>query len=57
MKLSKFLRIACTECNEPRIVFGDSKKKVVCAKCGKDLVLPQGGRAKILVKILEVLPS
>ena len=51
--VSNFLRISC-ECGEPRVVFGDSKLAVVCAKCKNPLVLPQGGRAKILAKILEV---
>ncbi len=52
--MGKFLRIEC-ECGERYLVFSNSTTKVVCSKCGKVLVEPTGGRAKINGRILEVL--
>ena len=37
------------------MVYGDAKMAVKCLKCGKTIISPQGGRAKIDCKILEVL--
>lgn len=52
--MSKFLRIEC-KCGEDQIVFGDSKTKIFCKKCGAVIVECKGGKAKINCRILEVL--
>ena len=52
--MSRFLKVVC-ECGENAVVFGDSKTAVDCKKCGKNLVSPMGGRARINCRILEVL--
>lgn len=52
--MSRFLKVVC-ECGENALVFGDSKLSVDCRKCGKNLVSPRGGRARINCRILEVL--
>ncbi|MBI5229025.1 30S ribosomal protein S27e [Candidatus Micrarchaeota archaeon] len=52
--MSKFLRVEC-KCGEDQVVFGDSKSKVNCRKCGTPIVEPSGGRALIKCRILEVL--
>ena len=52
--MSKYLRVQC-DCGNEQVAFGDAKSTVKCLKCGKDLVLPQGGRAGINCRILEVL--
>ncbi|MFH0835861.1 MAG: 30S ribosomal protein S27e [Candidatus Micrarchaeota archaeon] len=52
--MSKFLRVQC-DCGEDAVVFGDSKQKRNCDKCGATLVEPTGGRAKVNCRILEVL--
>ncbi|MFH1107552.1 MAG: 30S ribosomal protein S27e [Candidatus Micrarchaeota archaeon] len=52
--MSRFLKVVC-ECGENAVVFGDSKSAVDCKKCGKPLVQPRGGRARVTCRILEVL--
>jgi len=52
--MSRFLRVKC-ECGSEQVIFGNSTMKVVCKQCAKNLVLPRGGRAKILGKVSKVL--
>ncbi|HII39034.1 TPA: 30S ribosomal protein S27e [Candidatus Micrarchaeota archaeon] len=52
--MSRFLHVEC-DCGGNEVVFGDAKMAVSCLKCGKVLIRPQGGRARIDCKILEVL--
>lgn len=53
--MSRFLRVEC-DCGQDAVVFGDSKTAVACKKCGKKIVEPKGGRARINCRIMEVLP-
>jgi small subunit ribosomal protein S27e len=53
--MSRFLRVQC-DCGQDAVVFGDSKTVVKCQKCGKTIVEPMGGRARINCRIVEVLP-
>ena len=55
MPRSKFLEVECTKCKEKTIVFDKAATVVNCEKCGKELVVPTGGHANILGKILRVL--
>ena len=55
LKMGSFLHVKC-DCGEESTVYGDSKSLVNCKKCGNALAQPRGGRAKILARILEVLP-
>jgi len=52
---SRFLRVKCTDCENEQVVFGSASTHVQCVVCGRALVEPKGGRAKILAPILEVL--
>lgn len=51
---SRFLLVACDECNNKQIVFEHAKTLVRCRVCGSVLAEPRGGKAKILGKVLEV---
>lgn len=53
--VSKFIKIRCSKCKNEQIVFGKSSTIVKCLVCGKVLVEPAGGKAKIKDTILEVL--
>lgn len=54
INMARFLKIQC-ECGADDIVYGDAKMARNCKKCGKELVTPRGGRAKITARIVEVL--
>lgn len=55
MPRSKFLEVECKKCKEKTIVFDKAATVVNCEKCGQELVVPTGGHAIILGKILRVL--
>lgn len=52
---SRFLKVKCVDCDNEPVVFGSASTHVKCVVCGRALVEPKGGRAKILAPILEVL--
>lgn len=52
---SNFLRVKCLDCGNQQIVFDRAASYVQCIICGKTLVEPTGGKAKIRAQILEVL--
>ena len=52
---SKFLRVKCPECKTEQIVFGCAKTVVKCEACGKVLVEPTGGKARVKTVIISVL--
>jgi len=49
---SKFYTVEC-ECGNKITVFSHSTTEVKCPKCGKTIVVPTGGKAKINAKIIE----
>ncbi|MBR9680031.1 MAG: 30S ribosomal protein S27e [Candidatus Altiarchaeota archaeon] len=52
---SKFLRVKCPQCKNEQIVFNKAATEVKCLVCGKKLVKPTGGKAKIDTKSIEPL--
>jgi small subunit ribosomal protein S27e len=52
---SKFIKIRCAKCKNEQIVFGNAASKVPCLVCGKILVEPTGGKAKVKSRIIEIL--
>tara|TARA_Y100000310_G_C20250787_1_gene608977 strand:+ start:10 stop:189 length:180 start_codon:yes stop_codon:yes gene_type:complete len=52
---SKFVKLRCSKCKNEQIIFGKTATKVSCLVCGKELADPTGGKAKMKVRILEVL--
>jgi small subunit ribosomal protein S27e len=55
VRMSKFLRVKCTDCENEQIIFSHASRVVNCLVCGRTLVEPQGGKANIKGKIVEVL--
>ncbi|MBT4174429.1 30S ribosomal protein S27e [archaeon] len=51
---SKFIKVRC-KCKNEQIIFEKCSTKVDCLVCGKPLAVPQGGKAKIEARVLEVL--
>jgi len=52
---SKFLKVKCTDCENEQVVFDHAATTVQCNVCGRTLVEPRGGKAKIKSKVIEVL--
>jgi len=52
---NNFYRIRCSKCRNEQIAFDRTTSKVKCLICGKTLVEPRGGKAKINATILEIL--
>ncbi|HLD43708.1 MAG TPA: 30S ribosomal protein S27e [Candidatus Nanoarchaeia archaeon] len=53
---SKFIKVRCTKCKNEQIIFGKASTEVLCLVCGKVIATPGGGKTKIKVKVVEVLP-
>ncbi len=52
---SKFVEVECPKCGNKQVVFSNSATVVKCSNCGETLVIPTGGKAKILGKVVKVL--
>ena len=55
MPKSKFLEIECMKCKERVIVFDKASTLIKCENCGEEIVVPSGGHAYIIGKVLKVL--
>ncbi|MDR0900527.1 MAG: 30S ribosomal protein S27e [Methanobrevibacter sp.] len=54
-KRGNFLKVKCLDCDNEQIIFDRAASNVKCIICGKSLVAPRGGKAKITAHIDEVL--
>jgi len=52
---SKFIKVRCPKCKNEQTAFGKASTVVKCLVCGKTLLEPSGGKAKVKARILEVL--
>lgn len=52
-KASGFLLVECPDCTSHQVVFSHASMKVDCSVCGRILIEPTGGKAKIYGEILE----
>ncbi|MEM4719805.1 MAG: 30S ribosomal protein S27e [Candidatus Pacearchaeota archaeon] len=52
---AKFLKVICSKCKNEQIVFGKASTRVKCNNCGKIIVKPAGGNAKVRAKIEQVI--
>ena len=52
---SRFLLVKCKNCGNEQVIFDHSSTVVKCNVCENDLVIPTGGKSKILGEILKVL--
>lgn len=53
MEEKKFIKIKCLDCGEEKVIFTRASTVIKCDKCGVDVALPTGGKAKILGEIIE----
>ncbi len=51
---TKFVEVECPKCGNKQVVFSNAATLVKCHNCGETLVVPTGGKAKILGKIIRV---
>ena len=52
---SKFLKVRCNDCENEQAVFDKASTTVHCHICGSKLAIPNGGKARIKGKILEIV--
>ena len=52
---TKFLKVRCAKCKNEQIIFSNASTLVMCLVCEKEVAMPQGGKAKVEARILEVL--
>ena len=50
-----FLKVKCLDCDNEQIIFDRAASTVQCIICGKTLIKPRGGKAKITAHIDSVL--
>ena len=55
MPKSRFIKVRCPSCGNEQVVFDHAIFPVRCLVCGKLLVQPTGGKAKILGEIVKIL--
>lgn len=53
---SKFHLVECPDCSSHQIVYSHASMKVECSVCGRTLVEPTGGKARIYGEILKEYP-
>ncbi|RLG83610.1 MAG: 30S ribosomal protein S27e [Thermoprotei archaeon] len=52
---SKFVLVRCPSCGHEQVVFDHATFPARCLVCGTVLVVPTGGKAKILGEIIRIL--
>ncbi|MFP4403939.1 MAG: 30S ribosomal protein S27e [Nanoarchaeota archaeon] len=52
---SKYIKVRCPKCKNEQIIFGKSSSNIKCLVCSKVISEPNGGKAKIKARVLEVL--
>ena len=55
MPKSRFVKVKCPSCGNEQVVFDHATFPVRCLVCGTVLVVPTGGKAKILGDIIKIL--
>jgi len=55
MPKSRFVKVRCPSCGNEQIVFDHATFPARCLVCGTILVVPTGGKAKILGDIIKIL--
>lgn len=54
---SQFLVVECPDCSSNQVIYSHASTKVECSICGRTLVEPTGGRARIHGEILKEYPG
>lgn len=55
MPRSKFVKVRCPSCGNEQVVFDHATFSARCLVCGVVLVVPSGGKAKILGELIKVM--
>ncbi len=55
MPKSRFIKVRCPSCGNEQVIFDHTTFPVRCLVCGKLLVKPTGGKAKILGEVVKIL--
>ncbi len=55
MPKSRFVKVRCPSCGNEQVVFDHATFPARCLVCGTILVVPTGGKAKILGDIVKIL--
>ncbi|WP_457591591.1 30S ribosomal protein S27e [Geoglobus sp.] len=53
--MSRFLKVKCPDCENEQVVFDHASTHVKCLVCGRTLVEPTGGRARLKAEVLQAL--
>jgi len=52
---SKFARVRCPSCGNEQVIFDHATFPARCLVCGTTLVVPSGGKARILGEVVKIL--
>jgi small subunit ribosomal protein S27e len=52
---SKFLKVTCSKCKNEQIIFNKAAIGVRCLVCDAVLAEPQGGKARVKAKVVQVM--
>ncbi len=55
MPKSRFVKVKCPSCGNEQVIFDHATFPARCLVCGKVLVEPTGGKAKILGDVVKIL--
>jgi len=56
MPRSKFLKVMCKKCRSQQIVFDKPSTEVKCISCSATLLIPTGGKGKLIeAKVIKEL--
>jgi len=55
MPKSRFVKVRCPSCGNEQIIFDHASFPARCLVCGTILVVPTGGKAKILGDVVKIL--
>ena len=54
LMVNDFYKVKCADCGNEQVTFSKASTTVTCNACGKVLVTPEGGKAKINAEVVEV---
>jgi len=55
MGKNRFIKVRCQSCKNEQIIFEGATTKVKCLICDATMAEPNGGKAKIIARVIEVL--
>ncbi|MCS7107841.1 MAG: 30S ribosomal protein S27e [Sulfolobales archaeon] len=55
MPRSKFVKVRCPSCGNEQVIFDHATFPSRCLVCGVVLVVPSGGKSKILGELIKIM--